>query len=103
MHSTPEDPYRELRSLLDHLVETTQATRDHFEVDDGRFRALDDVLRQAHAYQQTSCERCGAPFQRHSLHAEEYVVAGYAHVCPRCNRELGGAPELEGDRDGLTL
>lgn len=99
MHSMPEEPYRELRALFDRLVETVQAARDQVGPPDHRLAALDDVLRQAHTYQQTSCERCSAPFRREALHAESYAVAGYARVCPRCNREVRGAPDLEGDDD----
>ncbi len=102
MYRIPEDSYRELRALFQHLVETAQAIRDQFDAHDGRFQALDEVLRQAQDYQQTSCERCGAPFQREALHAESYAVAGYDSVCPRCNRELGGAPDLEEDHDAPT-
>ncbi len=102
MHPMPEEPYRELRALFDHLVETIQAARNRFGTSDHRLAALDNVLRQAQTYQQTSCERCGAPFRREALHAESYAVAGYARVCPRCNRAVGGVPDLKGDADGST-
>ncbi len=102
MHAMPDEPYRELRALFNHLVDTVQAVRHRFDPSDPRFHDLDDVVRQAQIYQHTSCERCGAPFQREALHPESYAVAGYAAVCPRCNREVGGAPDLAGDDDDPT-
>ena len=99
MRPLPEEPYRELRALFDHLVETVQAVRDQLGPPDQRLAALDNVLYQAQTYQHTTCERCGASFRREALHAESYAIAGYARVCPRCNREVGGAPDLEGDDD----
>jgi hypothetical protein len=92
MHRMSEESYRELRALFDHLVDAVDTARSQFRKSDPRLQELDAVLYQAHAYQHTSCERCGAQFESSSLHAESYATAGYRHVCPRCNRELGGTP-----------
>ena len=99
MQPLPDEPYREVRALFNHLVQPVQEVRQRFGPRDGRFQTLDDVVRQALAYQHTSCDRCGTPFRREALHPESYTVAGYAAVCPRCNRALGGAPQLTGDED----
>ncbi len=92
MHRMSEQPYRELRALFDHLVQVADETLQQVGADTPRGQALGDVLRQAHAYQQASCERCGTQFEASMSHAESYAVGGYSHVCPRCNRELGGQP-----------
>ncbi len=92
MQQMSEQPYRELRALFDHLVQVAEDVHQHLRNSNPRRHALAEVLRQAHAYQQASCERCGAQFEASRLHEESYAVAGYQQVCPRCNRELGGQP-----------
>jgi uncharacterized paraquat-inducible protein A len=66
--------------------------RQQLDPDDPRLQGLDEMRRQAQAYQQASCERCGTQFEASRLHAESYAVGGYRTVCPRCNRELAGLP-----------
>jgi hypothetical protein len=90
MQHMHEQPYRELRALFDHLVDTVDAVQQQLGKDHPQLSALDDVMRQAHAYQQAACERCGVAFTQSTLHAESYAAGGYSRVCPRCNRELGG-------------
>ena len=102
MQPLPDAPYREVRARVDHLVQTVPAARQRFGPRAGRFQALDDVVRQAQAYQHTSCDRCGTPLQQEALHPESATVAGYATVCPHCNRAVGGAPQLAGDEDEST-
>jgi hypothetical protein len=92
MQHMPNEPYRELRALFDHLVDVVDAARQQLGQADPRLQQLDEVLRQAQAYQQASCERCGAQFEASTLHPESYAVGGYRTVCPRCNRELVGQP-----------
>ncbi len=92
MQRMPEQPYRELRALFDHLVDTVHVVQQQLGQDHPQLRALDEVMRQARDYQQASCERCGASFEQSRLHVESYAAGGYSNVCPRCNRELGGQP-----------
>ncbi len=92
MQQMPEQPYRELRALFDHLVQATEEVQQQLRESDPRRQVLDDVLRQAHAYQQASCERCGTQFEASRDHAESYAAGGYSQVCPRCNQDLGGQP-----------
>lgn len=92
MQRMPEEPYRELRALFDDLVRVVDLVRQQFGPDDSRFQVLDEVLRQAQAYQQASCERCGTQFEASTLHAESYTVGGYRTVCPHCNHELATLP-----------
>ena len=91
MDPLPDEPYRERRARFNHLVLTVQEARPRFGARDPRFQALDDVGHQAHAYQHTSCDRCGTPFRREALHPESSTVAGSALVCPRCHRAFGHA------------
>ena len=96
MQRMSEQPYHELRALFDHLVQVAEDVQQHLRQNNPRRHALAEVLCQAHAYQQASCERCGAQFAASQLHEESYAVGGYQQVCPQCNQEcnheLGGQP-----------
>ncbi len=93
MQRMPDEPYRELRALFDDLVRVLDAVQQRVDEDDSRFRPLADLLRQAHAYQNAACERCGEQFQAQTNHPEFYPAGGYSKVCPRCNRELADRPQ----------
>jgi hypothetical protein len=92
MQRMAEQPYRELHTLFDHLVQVAEDALPQVAAATPAGQALREVLRQAQAYQHASCERCGTPFEASTLHEESYAAGGYQHVCPRCNRELGGQP-----------
>ncbi len=97
MHPLPAAPYRQRRARFPHRGQPGQAARPRFGARAGRFQACDDVVRQAHADQPTRCDRCATPFRREALHPESDTMAGSALVCPRCNGEVGGTPQLTGD------